>query len=318
MSNLLATRRSRHPPRVLFFGRPCRLSSIPLLYLLREGIEVCGVVVPARRAAPGQPPIRLRRALPLVTRLLDAESDLVGLATRHRVPVLEASTLRHPSVERAVRDLAPDVLVVSCFPWRLSDDLLADVPLGGINVHPSALPEYRGPDPLFWIYRDGRLRCGTTVHRLTAELDAGPVIVQASFDLPLGLPGDALERQVAHTGGRLLVDSVRALASGTAVARAQPHQRASYRSWPTASDLIVTPDWPAWRAVHFIRGVVPLGYHPRYVPSDRARQVVIRGLARWYRSAADSPATGVHDRHALLAVRDGILHVQVAPEEIYS
>jgi methionyl-tRNA formyltransferase len=78
----------------------------------------------------------------------------------------------------------PDVLLVFGFNWRLPRDVL-DVPaLGVLNVHPSALPKYRGPSPVLWAIRNGDPRFGVTVHRMTERIDAGPVLAQVD-DLPL-------------------------------------------------------------------------------------------------------------------------------------
>jgi methionyl-tRNA formyltransferase len=72
----------------------------------------------------------------------------------------------------------PDVLLVHGFNWRLPRDVL-DVPrLGTLNVHPSALPKYRGPSPVLWAIRNGDPYLGITVHRMTGRIDAGPILAQ--------------------------------------------------------------------------------------------------------------------------------------------
>lgn len=77
-----------------------------------------------------------------------------------------------------------DVLLVFGFNWRLPPDVLAVPRLGAINIHPSALPKYRGPSPVLWAIRNGDPYLGLTVHRMTDRIDAGPVLAQAD-DLPL-------------------------------------------------------------------------------------------------------------------------------------
>jgi methionyl-tRNA formyltransferase len=78
----------------------------------------------------------------------------------------------------------PDVLLVFGFNWRLPPDVLAVPKLGVLNVHPSALPSYRGPSPVLWAIRSGDPYLGVTVHRMTERIDAGPVLAQVD-DLPL-------------------------------------------------------------------------------------------------------------------------------------
>uniref|UniRef100_A0A7C2WSD5 Formyl transferase N-terminal domain-containing protein n=2 Tax=Thermorudis TaxID=1649508 RepID=A0A7C2WSD5_9BACT len=309
MSNRISCPTARERPRVLFFGRPCRLSALPLQALIESGIPVVAVVVPARRRDDAAA-VRLRSlSLPVV--LADREPALEQIASHRRIPILEASTLRHTQVLERLRQLEPDMLVVSCFPWRVPDELVALAPLGGLNLHPSALPAYRGPDPLFWIYRHGRLRVGVTIHQLTAELDAGPIVEQSVFDLPLGLPGDWLEREAARIGGSLLVSAIHALSAGRARSFSQPEEQASYFSWPRAEDLEIGPDWPAWRAVHFLNGVLPLGYQPVYRSPD-GDLVAVRRLLRWCRTAREAGEHALVLRGSWLPLRDGVLVAEVA------
>jgi len=61
---------------------------------------------------------------------------------------------------------------------------LASVRHGGINLHPSALPRYRGADPLLWQVADGVREIGVTVHRLTAGSDTGAIIASRSTARP--------------------------------------------------------------------------------------------------------------------------------------
>jgi methionyl-tRNA formyltransferase len=78
----------------------------------------------------------------------------------------------------------PDLLLVFGFNWRLPRQVL-DLPrLGALNVHPSALPKYRGPSPVLWAIRNGDPSIGVTIHRMNEALDAGPIVAQAEA-LPL-------------------------------------------------------------------------------------------------------------------------------------
>lgn len=308
MSNGIARSNPADQPRVLFFGRPCRLSTLPLQALLEAGTPIVAIVVPTRRHGEA-PPIRLRSLPPLLLTPAKNEPSLEQLARLNRIPLLEANTLRHPQVLEGLARFEPDLLVVSCFPWRIPEEFVALAPLGGLNVHPSALPSYRGPDPLFWIYRHGHLRTGVTVHQLTAEFDAGPIVEQAVFDLPLGLPGDRLERQAAGIGGALLVQAIRALSERRARPLPQAPEHPSYFSWPQSADLEIGPEWPAWRAVHFLDGVLPLGYRPVYV-TPGGQRTVVRSVLRWCRTAAEADRFARSSRVTALPLRDAFLVVE--------
>jgi methionyl-tRNA formyltransferase len=78
----------------------------------------------------------------------------------------------------------PDVLLVFGFNWHLPLEVLAVPRLGVLNIHPSALPKYRGPSPVLWAIWNGDPDMGLTVHRMTDRIDAGPILAQVD-DLPL-------------------------------------------------------------------------------------------------------------------------------------
>jgi methionyl-tRNA formyltransferase len=84
---------------------------------------------------------------------------------------------------RAVAGYRPDLMVVCGLNWRLPADVLDEPRLGVLNIHPSALPKYRGPQPLLRSVLNGDTEFGVTIHRMDEQLDTGPIIAQR-----LGLP----------------------------------------------------------------------------------------------------------------------------------
>lgn len=54
---------------------------------------------------------------------------------------------------------------------------------GMINLHGSALPEYRGPDPIYWQIRNGETQFMLTAHQLDESFDTGPIVAQQPVDI---------------------------------------------------------------------------------------------------------------------------------------
>lgn len=79
-----------------------------------------------------------------------------------------------------------------------------------INVHPSLLPEFAGGmDAIEQALASGAARTGATVHVVTAELDAGPILVQEAVPI---LPGDTvatLRQRVHEVEYRILPEGIR-------------------------------------------------------------------------------------------------------------
>ncbi len=274
-------------------GEPARPGPRPHPIALRPGGES---PVAGSAPAPAQP-------LP--------EPTIVDLARAHGVPVYEVARLRHPQTLAALAALEPDVIAVACFPRRLPPSWLALPRLGALNLHPSLLPDNRGPEPLFWTFRRGDAETGVTVHLMAEALDAGDSLVQRRVPVPDGVSGAELERTCAAVGAECLVKAIRALAEGRARPVPQDPARATTFGAPTPADFEVTPDRPARWAFTFCRGAATWGT-PVVVVAGR-RFPVVRALG--YDPAGTLEAPFRLDGHRLaLRCRPGVLHALVAFE----
>lgn len=83
-----------------------------------------------------------------------------------------------------------------------------------INIHPSLLPSYRGLDTHERAIADGVRFAGCTVHFVRAEMDAGPIIVQAAVPVRADDDADALAARVLEAEHRCYPLALRLLAEG--------------------------------------------------------------------------------------------------------
>src|SRR5262245_45893989 len=72
------------------------------------------------------------------------------IAEKHAVPVFQPDSVNTPEGVAGLRAFRPDLLVVAAYGQILSREVLEVPPLGGINVHASLLPRYRGAAPIHW------------------------------------------------------------------------------------------------------------------------------------------------------------------------
>lgn len=80
---------------------------------------------------------------------------------------------------------------VVCGYGKLPVSLVERTRHGIVNLHPALLPEYPGPNPRRALF-EGEGRLGYTMHRIVEELDAGPILAQAAFDVPAVVDPDAI------------------------------------------------------------------------------------------------------------------------------
>ncbi len=253
-----------HPLRIIFFGMPCAFSLSPLHALLASEHEVVGVVVPAQRTILTGSAVPIQAITsPLQTSFLplvspDSTPSLVQVAWANQLPVWEVRRLAAPQTLATVAALEPDVAVVACFSRRLPPQLLALPAFGFLNIHPSLLPAYRGPAPLFWTFRDGVAATGVTLHRMDEGLDTGPIAMQAPVSLPDGCSGLNADWLCSTLGGSLLGGTIEGLSTGMLACHAQP-SGGTYAPWPEAKDFVISTSWSAQRAYNFICGTLEWG-----------------------------------------------------------
>ncbi len=115
-------------------------------------------------------------------------------------PAKEAAELLGIPVEQPERlEAVPgtaDTIVVVAYGLLIPESLLAE--RLWLNVHPSLLPRWRGAAPVERALMAGDQETGVTVHRTAAELDAGPIAAQRSFQIgPEDDAGAVYERSAA-------------------------------------------------------------------------------------------------------------------------
>ena len=89
------------------------------------------------------------------------------IALEHDVPVFQPERVNTPEGVAGVQAFRPDLFVVAAYGQILSKDVLAVPPQGGINVHASLLPRYRGAAPIAWAVYNGETRTGVTIIRMS-------------------------------------------------------------------------------------------------------------------------------------------------------
>jgi methionyl-tRNA formyltransferase len=251
---------------VLFFGTRCSFADRVLGRLVSNGTKIAARIVPGH---PGtlrsfelvtEPPNTASRSNLPMARNQNTDQATIPYPD---VPTVIIHNHRAPDLEAQLRAFDADLAVVCCYTRRIPTELVAATRLGGINLHPSLLPRYRGPDPLFWIYKHGERQTGVTIHRVDSGLDTGPILAQQSINIPVGKPGNQLWNLSADRGAEMLVSLLSNDDVLESSGREQSEVDATYFSWPDARALLVKPEqWEAWRLFHFARGVVPFGYAP--------------------------------------------------------
>lgn len=208
--------------------------------LVSAGHEVVLVITRPPRGRKGDPP-----------------APMAAAASELNLPVWAPESINLPESQQRLRELCAELLVVCDYGEILKDATLALTTHGGINLHGSLLPKYRGAAPVQWAVLNGDPHTGNTVIQMTPGLDAGPILGQQTIAIDPDETAGELEARLALAGAELTLQVVEQLATGTAVGRPQDKSQATKA--PRLDKAAGLVDWSASAEIikNRVRGLHP-------------------------------------------------------------
>jgi len=241
MSNLYAEGFPSHP-RIVFMGTPDY--AVPSLEKLIEYGQTIQVVV----TQPDRPKGRSKKLVP---------SPVKRAAARFGLEVLQPEKASDKAFCEVIRELSPDLLVVVAFGQVLKKDLLHIPRWGGLNIHASLLPKYRGAAPIQWAIINDETKTGLSAMRMDEGLDTGPVLLQEEVLIGFEETAGELHDRLALLSGDVLLKTIEGMRRGRLIEKTQEDAQATYA--------------PKIRGISFIN----------WNQSARAISALIRALDPW-------------------------------------
>jgi methionyl-tRNA formyltransferase len=228
-------------PRIIFMGTP-QFAVPTLKALVLDGYDIVSVVT-----QPDRPRGRGQKLTPSPVKLI---------AEEHGLRILQPQRLDNDFL-RTLSALEPELLVVVAFGQIISGKVLRSVPWGGINIHASLLPKYRGSAPIQWAIIHGEPQTGLTTMFMDEGMDTGPILLQQTVDIPEGQTAGELHDRLSDFAPGLLIETLEGLAQGTVKAKEQDNTIATYTAKLTKEHGLLEWSWPVLRICGLIRGLDP-------------------------------------------------------------
>jgi methionyl-tRNA formyltransferase len=241
----IRVRRSTRPQRLILMGTGP--FAVPAFEALREaGHEIALVVT---RPAP---PVRSRKGPP--------PSPVRDFAARHGYPLFDPESINTPESIARISAERASLMVVCDYGQILSSDALAATPLGGINLHGSLLPAYRGAAPVQWAVLNGDPIAGVSIIHMTPRLDGGPILAKAQLPVAPGDTSGTLEEKLSILGVEPTIESVELLSGWDRVSEiGTPQDKSLVSRAPRLSKAAGQIDWSQSAVVidRHVRGMQP-------------------------------------------------------------
>lgn len=215
--------------KVIFFGTPS--IAVPFLEALHRApdFEVVGVVT-----QPDKPVGRKAILTP------SAVSDL---AATLEIPVFKPERLKE-NTELAdwIRTKQPDAFVIFAYGRIIPQAILDLATKGSINVHPSKLPELRGPSPIASAIRLGLDETAISIMLIDDQMDHGPLLAQEVLSISETDTTESLSLKIEELGPDLLITALRGYLDGSIQPVEQDHGAATLCKMIEKSDGLINPE----------------------------------------------------------------------------
>ncbi len=229
--------------RIVFCGTP--QFAVPTLkhLLAQPDFEIAGVITqPDRPRGRGQE---------------FSFSPVKEVAKAAQLPVHQPEKIRAPEAQERLKQLSPDCVVIIAYGQIIPAGLLSIPRHGWINLHASLLPKYRGAAPINWTIVNGETRTGVTTMRIDAGMDTGDMLLQREIEIGPTETAPELVLRLSELGAPLMAETLRRLAAGTIVPRAQNHAEASYAPMLKKEDGRIDWNRSAREIYNRMRGLAP-------------------------------------------------------------
>lgn len=269
-------------------ARPLRLVVMgtgPFAVPSFEALRVAGHQIALVVTRP-MPPVKSRKGPPA--------SPVRHWAETNGLEIYDPPSINDDQAVERIESTQADLLVVCDYGQILKPPALAAANLGGINLHGSLLPAYRGAAPVQWALLKGDRTTGVTVIHMTPRLDGGPILETRETTIGATETAGQLEQRLALLGVDATLSAVDRLAvwdGQSEIGVRQDPDKVSKAPPLKKSDGEIDWSRTAVELDCHVRGMQPwpLAFTHYAVGGDKPP---IRLVIKEIRAAADDDATG--------------------------
>lgn len=218
--------------------------SVPALEaLINEGYEIAAVITQPDRAKGRGGKVQF--------------TPVKETAVKYGIQVYQPLKVRESEFVQKLKEIAPDVIVVTAFGQILSKEVLNIPKYGCINIHASLLPKYRGSAPIQRAIIDGENQTGVTTMFMDAGIDTGDMLDKAAVPIDKKETGGSLHDKLACEGARLIIKTLKKVEHGSVVREKQDDSLSCYAKMLDKNEGRIDFSLPADDIERLIRGLNP-------------------------------------------------------------
>jgi len=170
-------------------------------------------------------------------------SKLTPLIQQFQLPLLKINKVNlEKKLTVFLKNKKAELIFVMLFKYKIPAKVLTIPKWGFINFHPSALPLYGGPDPIFWQIKNQVKQSALTAHLMDAQFDTGAIVASMPFKIEAGMTHSQVLNELPFFVVRLVGIILQTLQNfGRLLFKSQDKTQATYQKRPTQKALQI--DW---------------------------------------------------------------------------
>jgi methionyl-tRNA formyltransferase len=197
---------------VILFGGAGRHGVIERLH--SENFKISHVIVPKKRNE------RLNISIERIAKL--------------NLPIVEVDK---SNLVDSLKPTCGEALLSLGFPMLISAEILSRF-VFALNVHPTLLPKYRGPNSGAYVLMNDEKLAGSTVHLMTDKIDQGPIITQSNVPVSKFDTLRSMQRKVYESEPNLVIEALKLLETNTPMIQQLEEESSLYgRRFPMDSEI---------------------------------------------------------------------------------
>lgn len=233
--------------KIVIFG--CQKIAIDIVqFLLKDkSIQICLIVT-----------------YELLADLSRGQKSLIEFAKQNKIQTYNPNEINKTLINK-IKKISPDI-IISCYYRKIFPSELILIPrLGIVNIHPSLLPEFRGPVPTAWAIINDKRTTGVTIHKVEKGIDTGGIYAQSKFGIEANETGYELYLRSMQQGLRLFKKNFKKIINEKL--KAKPQKKGGTYYGTLKLDTKINWGSSAKNIKNLVR-VMALPYSPAYTRLD--------------------------------------------------
>lgn len=148
----------------------------------------------------------------------------------YKLKEIKSNSINSDSFKKQLLKLNPDIMLVASWSEKIKK-VIFDIPkIATINVHPSLLPKYRGPNPYMQTILNLEKQSGVTFHLMNEKFDSGAILDQRIVEIDKNDTAKELKAKTVLTARGAICELLEKLSEDVIFPVSQNEDKATYYS----------------------------------------------------------------------------------------